>query len=51
MVPADNARWFMNWPDLKSIHELEHFQVMLFDPDMEFVKEVTKNDIPRCLII
>ena len=50
-ILADHARWFMNWPDLKSIHGLEHFQVMLFDPNMDLVKEITRDDTPRCLII
>jgi hypothetical protein len=31
---------------LKSVRAVEHFHVMLFDPDMEFVRAVTKNDVP-----
>lgn len=38
--------WFKNWRSLKSIHAVEHFHVMLFDPGMEFVKEITNNDAP-----
>jgi len=36
--------WFKNWASLKSIHSVEHFHVMLYDPDPEFVREVTKGD-------
>ncbi|KAL8943184.1 MAG: hypothetical protein Q9216_001238 [Gyalolechia sp. 2 TL-2023] len=45
-VPKDNVIWFKNWKALKSIHSVEHFHVMLFDPDPEFVKEVTHGDVP-----
>jgi hypothetical protein len=38
--------WFKNWASLKSIHAVEHFHVMLFDPDPEFVREVTNGDVP-----
>jgi hypothetical protein len=38
--------WFKNWASLKSIHAVEHFHVMLFDPDPEFIKEVTNGDSP-----
>jgi hypothetical protein len=31
---------------LKSVHAVEHFHVMLYDPDPEFVKEVTNGDVP-----
>jgi hypothetical protein len=40
--------WFKNWSSLKSIHAVEHFHVMLFDPDMAFVDEVTNGDVPLC---
>jgi hypothetical protein len=38
--------WFKNWKSLKSIHAVEHFHVMLYDPDPAFVDEVTNGDIP-----
>ncbi|ESZ92381.1 hypothetical protein SBOR_7236 [Sclerotinia borealis F-4128] len=44
---SENVIWFRNWRSLKSIHAVEHFHVMLYDPDPEFVREVTKRDI-RC---
>ncbi|MCJ1428020.1 hypothetical protein MMC29_005927 [Sticta canariensis] len=45
-VPGDNVIWFKNWKSLKSVHGIEHFHVMLHDPDMGFVKEITNGDIP-----
>ncbi|KAL8686692.1 MAG: hypothetical protein Q9218_006931 [Villophora microphyllina] len=45
-VPKDNVIWFKNWKGLKSIHSVEHFHVMLFDPDPKFIEEVTHGDIP-----
>ncbi|KAK1823923.1 hypothetical protein LTR12_001665 [Friedmanniomyces endolithicus] len=37
--------WFRNWTSLKSIQAVEHFHVMLFDPDAEFVRQVTGGDV------
>ncbi|KAL8755306.1 MAG: hypothetical protein Q9199_003746 [Rusavskia elegans] len=45
-VPKENVIWFKNWKSLKSIHSVEHFHVMLFDPDPDFVEQVTHGDIP-----
>ncbi|CZR50956.1 uncharacterized protein PAC_00831 [Phialocephala subalpina] len=42
----ENVVWFKNWRTLKSVHAVEHFHVMLFDPDPDFVKEVTNGDVP-----
>lgn len=42
----ENVIWFKNWASLKSIDAVEHFHVMLFDPDMEFVRRVTGGDVP-----
>lgn len=46
----DSARvaWFKNWRSLKSVHAVEHFHVMLFDPDMDFVKQITGGHVPMC---
>ena len=38
--------WFKNWKALKSIHSVEHFHVMLFDPDPAIIEQVTNGDIP-----
>ena len=38
--------WFKNWRSLKSVHAVEHFHVMLYDPDMTFIKQITHGDIP-----
>ena len=35
------VRWFKNWASLKSIKAVEHFHVMLYKPDVNFVKEIT----------
>ncbi|KAI1376338.1 hypothetical protein F4677DRAFT_88933 [Hypoxylon crocopeplum] len=40
--------WFKNWRSLKSIQAVEHFHVMLFDPDPDFVDEITHGDVPLC---
>ncbi|GIJ82753.1 hypothetical protein Asppvi_001264 [Aspergillus pseudoviridinutans] len=45
-VPAEQVIWFKNWKSLKSVHAVEHFHVMLHQPDMEFVQEVTQGDVP-----
>lgn len=45
-VPAENIIWFKNWAKLKSIRSMEHFHVMMKDPDMAFIKEITKGDRP-----
>ncbi|TKA76541.1 hypothetical protein B0A55_05663 [Friedmanniomyces simplex] len=37
--------WFRNWSSLKSIQAVEHFHVMLFDPEPDFVREVTGGDV------
>ncbi|ORY62162.1 uncharacterized protein BCR38DRAFT_233871 [Pseudomassariella vexata] len=48
MVPRDRYIWFKNWRSLKSVQAVEHFHVMLFDPDPNFIKEITNGDIPLC---
>ncbi|MCJ1337289.1 hypothetical protein MMC09_002571 [Bachmanniomyces sp. S44760] len=45
-VPKEQVIWFKNWKSLKSVHAMEHFHVMLYDPDMGFVKEITKGEVP-----
>jgi hypothetical protein len=44
-VGAGNCIWFKNWASLKSIHAVEHFHVMLFNPDARFVEDVTDGDV------
>lgn len=38
--------WFKNWKSLKSVHAVEHFHVMLYKPDAEFLREITHGDVP-----
>lgn len=45
-VEPENVIWFKNWASLKSVHAVEHFHVMLYDPDMTFVEEITNGDVP-----
>ncbi|KAI0523658.1 hypothetical protein F5B22DRAFT_633793 [Xylaria bambusicola] len=45
-VPSDQYIWFKNWRSLKSVHAVEHFHVMLYDPDPAFIEEITNGDIP-----
>ncbi|KAI0852507.1 hypothetical protein F5Y00DRAFT_226804 [Daldinia vernicosa] len=47
-VPKDRYIWFKNWRSLKSVQAVEHFHVMLFDPDPKFVDEITHGDVPSC---
>jgi hypothetical protein len=45
-LQPDKYAWFKNWKSLKSVHAVEHFHVMLYDPDLEFIKEITNGDVP-----
>jgi hypothetical protein len=38
--------WFKNWRSLKSVHAVEHFHVMMYRPDAQFLKEITNGDVP-----
>ena len=38
--------WFHNWKNLKSVHAVEHFHVMLDNVDEAFLREITKGDRP-----
>ena len=42
--------WFKNWKSLKSVHAVEHFHVMLYNPSREFIKEITNDDVPASQI-
>ncbi|KAG5363727.1 N-acetylglucosamine-induced protein 1 [Yarrowia sp. B02] len=41
-MPEENVLWFKNWAALQSIPLVEHFHVLLKDPDMGKLKELTK---------
>ena len=43
---SENVIWFKNWGSLKSIHAVEHFHVMLFNPHESFIDEITHGDVP-----
>ncbi|KAI6783802.1 uncharacterized protein J7T54_001678 [Emericellopsis cladophorae] len=48
-VPRGRVIWFKNWAALKSVDAVEHFHVMMYDPDQCFVQRVTQGDVPQCL--
>ncbi|QDS69941.1 hypothetical protein FKW77_001970 [Venturia effusa] len=43
-----DVAWFKNWKSIKSIQAVEHFHVMLFDPDKNFVNQITGGHVPMC---
>ncbi|CBF75338.1 hypothetical protein AN3808.2 [Aspergillus nidulans FGSC A4] len=45
-MPPDQVVWFKNWRSLKSVHAVEHFHVILLNPDPAFVDEITGADVP-----
>ncbi|KAK2026834.1 hypothetical protein LX32DRAFT_565496 [Colletotrichum zoysiae] len=47
-MKPDTVIWFKNWRSLKSVHAVEHFHVMLFNPDPDFIREITNGDVPQC---
>ncbi|KAK4238654.1 hypothetical protein C8A03DRAFT_33305 [Achaetomium macrosporum] len=47
-IPRDHVVWFKNWASLKSVKSVEHFHIMLFDPDPQVVREITNGDVPLC---
>ncbi|KAF5580199.1 uncharacterized protein FSUBG_13462 [Fusarium subglutinans] len=46
-IPEENVLWFRNWRSLQSVNTVQHFHVMLFSPDPDFIRKVTKGDVPR----
>ncbi|KAH7163062.1 hypothetical protein B0J13DRAFT_615665 [Dactylonectria estremocensis] len=49
-VADDQIIWFKNWRGLKSVGAVEHFHVMMFNPDPNFIRSVTNGDIPQCRV-
>ncbi|KAG6003291.1 hypothetical protein E4U21_002219 [Claviceps maximensis] len=47
-LPAHHVVWFKNWASLKSVEAVEHFHVMMFDPDPSFIRDITNGDAPQC---
>ena len=43
--------WFHNWKNLKSVHAVEHFHVMVHDADKGFLQQITMGDTPMCEVI
>ncbi|KAF7543508.1 hypothetical protein G7Z17_g10683 [Cylindrodendrum hubeiense] len=46
-VSDDKIIWFKNWRGLKSVGAVEHFHVMMFNPDPDFIRSITHGDIPQ----
>ena len=44
-MPSEHVIWFKNWKSLKSVHAVEHFHVMMNNPDRNFIKRVTNGDV------
>ncbi len=38
--------WFKNWMSLKSVGEIEHFYVMLYRADKDFIKRIICGERP-----
>jgi hypothetical protein len=36
--------WFRNWKELKSVDVIDHFHVLLLNPDPDFINEITGGD-------
>ncbi|KAJ9616557.1 hypothetical protein H2200_000276 [Cladophialophora chaetospira] len=47
-IPRERIVWFKNWKSLKSVHALEHFHVMLYNPPGGLLDAVTHGDRPTC---
>ncbi|KAK3328949.1 hypothetical protein B0H66DRAFT_596556 [Apodospora peruviana] len=45
-MDGDDIIWFKNWRSIQSIESVEHFHVMLFDPDPGFVDRITGGYVP-----
>jgi hypothetical protein len=45
-LEKERVIWFKNWMSLKSVHALEHFHVMLYRADKEFLDKITTGDRP-----
>ncbi|KAF5018651.1 hypothetical protein F66182_9356 [Fusarium sp. NRRL 66182] len=50
-VPEEHVSWFRNWQGLQSVNAVQHFHIMLFNPDPDFIRAVTKGDVPRAGLI
>lgn len=50
-VKHEHVIWFKNWASLKSVHAVEHFHVLLYDPDPEFVSYITNGDAPLASLV
>ncbi|MCJ1442929.1 MAG: hypothetical protein MMC23_003426 [Stictis urceolatum] len=47
MEKPERVLWFKNPPALRSVHAIDHFHIMLFEPDATFLEQVTKGDVAQ----
>lgn len=45
-LPEGSVVWFKNYKALKSVHDLEHFHIMLHGASESFLRAVTGGDVP-----
>ncbi|OAA61257.1 hypothetical protein SPI_05281 [Niveomyces insectorum RCEF 264] len=45
-LPREQYVWFKNWRALKSMRQVEHFHVLVYDPPAGFVARITDGDVP-----
>ncbi|KAK0387641.1 hypothetical protein NLU13_3886 [Sarocladium strictum] len=45
-LPRENVVWFRNWGALKSVHAVEHFHIMLLNPDSSFLNSIVETPTP-----
>ncbi|KAF2010616.1 hypothetical protein BU24DRAFT_427731 [Aaosphaeria arxii CBS 175.79] len=50
-LPPTSVAWFRNWQSLKSVHAIEHFHVMLYEPEAGFVERITGGDVPMAALV
>ncbi|RKF72873.1 N-acetylglucosamine-induced protein 1 [Golovinomyces cichoracearum] len=43
---AENVLWFKNFKSYCSVPDIEHFHIMLLDPNPEFIHMITAGDVP-----
>ncbi|TQS36984.1 hypothetical protein Golomagni_02555 [Golovinomyces magnicellulatus] len=43
---TENVLWFKNFKSYCSVPDIEHFHVMLLNPNLEFIHMITAGDVP-----
>lgn len=45
-LPKNHYIWFKNWQSLKTIRQIEHFHVMVYDAPQTLLDKLTGSDVP-----